>query len=107
MSSGLHIQVRQVDAVGHVFDGVEYHRAPGVAHQVWGSCGLLDDGAIGRQIAMQHRHRAFLLQGCSEAADHILSWYFFCPGNCIADGATGDAERIEIEQRLEFAQQSG
>ena len=91
---------------GHVFDRVEYYRAPGMAHQVWRSSGLLDDGAVRRQIAMQHGHRSFLLQRGSEAADHILPRYFFCSFDRIADGAARDAGRIEIEQRLEFTQQS-
>ncbi len=56
---------------------------------------------------MQHGHGAFLLQRGGEAADHILSWYLFCPGNRIADGAAGYAGRIEIEQRLELAEESG
>ena len=60
-----------------------------------------------RQVAMQHGHRSFLLQRGGEAADHVLPWHCFCPGNRVADGAAGDAGRIEIEQRLELAQEGG
>ena len=59
---GSDVEVGEVDAGGHVFDGVEDYGAAGVAEEVGRGGGVLDDGSTRRQIAMEDGHCAFLLQ---------------------------------------------
>ena len=90
------VEILQVDACGHIFDGIEYHRPAGMMHQVCGGCRLLYNCADGRKIAMKHRHRTFFLQRRGESADNILFRHRLGVGNRIANCATGDGGRIDI-----------
>ena len=66
------VEVGIVDAIGQVFDAVEDDGAAGVAHEVRRCGGVLDDGAEGREIAVEDRHRAFGFERRGEAADDVL-----------------------------------
>ena len=85
----------------HVLDAVEHDRAALVLQQLRRCGGMLDDRAARREIAAQHRERAFAARiGLSRG--RIASW----PGTCSAFGDDLAAAsppvtvlRVEVEQR--------
>ncbi len=84
---GVDVEIGIVDAQRHVLDGFEHHGAAGVLQQLRARRRLLDDGAARREVAVQHRHRAFGLIGLSRG--RMTS----CPG-------TSSASATIVAQRL-------
>ena len=68
---------------------------------------MLDDGSTRREVTLQDRHCAFLLQRRGEGSDDVLTGNYFCLSDGIADSAAGDAGRVEVEKWDEFAHQRG
>ena len=58
---GVDVERGIVDPQRHVLDGFEHHGAAGMLQQFRARRRMLDDGAARREIAVQHRHRAFRL----------------------------------------------
>ena len=71
------VERRIVDALGHVGDGIEHHRAAFMLHQFRRRRALLDDGAARREIAAQDRHAAFFLERIVARTDHGLARHVF------------------------------
>jgi hypothetical protein len=76
------VEIGIVDPQRHVLDGFEHHGAAGVLQQFRARRRMLDHGAARREIAVQHRHRAFRLDRIVRG--RIASW----PGTSSAPATT-------------------
>ena len=76
-----------VDPQRHVFHGFEHHGAAGMLQQFGARRRMLDHGAARRQIAVQHRHRAFRLDRTFARADDILTGHLLGAGDDVAQAA--------------------
>ena len=92
--------------VGQVLAVLEHDRAAFVLHQLRIGGRLLDDRAAGRQVAAQHRDAALRIDrvrrrgrttSCVKPAAGAL--------DLLAQRAAGDRQRVEVQQRLQLAQQ--
>ncbi len=61
--------------------------------------------AARREIAMQHRHRAFRLNRILSRADRILPGHFLGADDHIAQRRAGDGFGIEVDQIAELRHQ--
>ena len=91
-----------VDPQRHVLDGIEHHGAAGMLQQLRARRRMLDDRAARRQIAVQHRHRAFRLDRAGARPDRILARDFLRAGDDIAQRLAGDGFGVEIDQIAEL-----
>ncbi len=66
---------------------------------------MLDDGAARREIAMQHRHRAFRLDRTLSRANNILARHLLGAGHDIAQARAGDGFGIEVDEVAELLHQ--
>ena len=92
------VEIGAIDPQRHVLHGIEHHGAAGVLQQFRTRRRMLDHGAARREIAMQHRHRAFRLDRTFSRADDILSRHLLGGGNDIAQHRASDGLRIEVDQ---------
>ena len=104
---GAHVERRIVDARGKIGERGEHHRHALVLEQLLVRRRALEDRALGREIAEQ-RHQAALRfkrlvarrdDGAVDIAVVALG------GEPLAERAAGDGQAIEMQQRLELAQQ--
>ncbi len=96
------IQVRIIDAVGHVLDGIEDHGPADMA--LLGSRRLLEDGAARGDVAAQHGDAAVLVDGVVERPDHVLRPGLRRGFELLAEGLAGNGHAVEVEQVLDLAQ---
>ena len=96
------VEILVVDARVQVFDALEHHRAALVLQQVRRRRRRLDDRAIGREIAAQHRDAGAGLERLRERLDD-----FAVParrvGDVLAERLAVDRERLAVEHVLDLA----
>ncbi len=66
------LEIGVVNAIREIFNTVKDDRPAGVVYKDAGGGRVLDNGAIGREVAVEDRHRAFVLERRCEASDDIL-----------------------------------
>ncbi len=76
-------------------------------HQLRVGGGLLDDRGARREVAAQHRDAALRIDRIRARADHVLREAFTGALHLLAERAAGDGHRIEVQHRLQLAQQRG
>ena len=66
------VEIVAVDRGLHRRIVVEHQRRPGVLQELRLAGGRLDDAAVGREVAAQHRERAFGIDRIVDGADHVV-----------------------------------
>ena len=107
MSSARTSSVGIVDARGEIGERGEHHRHAFVLEQLFVGRRALEDRALGREVAEQRHQPALRLErlvarrddGAVDVAAVALG------GKAFAERAAGDGQAVEMQQRLELAQQ--
>ncbi len=102
---GVDVEIGIVDPQRHVLDGFEHHGAPGMLQQFRARRRLLDDGSARREVAVQHRHRAFFLDRIVARTDGILSRHILSTGDNLAQRLSCDGLGVEIDEVAELSHQ--
>ena len=102
---GVDVELGIVDPQRHVLDGFEHHGAAGMLQQFRARRRMLDHRAARREIAVQHRHRAFRLDRIVARTDRVLPRHLLGAGDDIAQRRAGDGPGIEVDEIAELRHQ--
>ena len=106
MSSGPHVERGIVDARGEIGERGEHHRPALVLEQLRVGGRALEDRAPGREIAEQRDQAALRLERLvARRDDGAVDIAGLVRGETLAERVAGDGQAIEMQQRLQLAQQ--
>src|SRR5689334_22844481 len=92
------LQIRIINAPGHVGDGVEDDGSPGMLQKSWSRGTVLDHGSARGQVTAQNGHGADRLDGVGGRADDSLPWHILSGSHNLPQGSARDRPGVEVNQ---------
>ncbi len=103
---GRHVEIGIVDRLLHRGIVVEHQREPGMLEETRLAGARLDHAAVRREIALQHRERALLVDRVRDGADHVII-VDLGTRDIFAERLAGHRQTVEMKMLPDPAHQAG